>query len=513
MSGFRNIGVMGGMGPAATADFLGKLLALSGAARDQDHPRILVDCDPTIPERHAAIRGEGPSPAPRLVAMAEGLERAGAEVLCMPCNTAHAFEADIRAATKLPFVSITEQTYDKHFFTSTSRTTLQFGCPAGGKPLPTATITSTIRHGPIAGAALAAAVIDTEVRIAAGDDDGKRLVAAFGAAAPLAAHTVVALDGRRSTSTLTSPAVRVALGTGAELEWQGLTGEVGANGDGRAVTYRLKSPGLTITDPAHQASMRLAGLALQGEGQAIAPGSPFTVGSAQGSVDTVAISGGGAASPMKAAFNGLAFTSTTALDGELVGGTSAFTGTGTVGDVKLDKIEMKMSLKRVHMPSYQRVMETFTKEVYRCDAAGKAPDLAALQAKVQGDLMAMLRHGPEVSIDRIAVESGGLTGELSYGFGVEGVTEGDAALPMPALLMAHGRAHAATRLPIAWLRRLSQTSAAQLQGRVPDPASLDVMLESAQAQGWVVRDGDYVKGELSFAKGALTVNGKALGAR
>lgn len=112
MSGFRTIGVLGGMGPAATADFFGKLLAASGAGRDQDHPRVLIDCDPTLPERHAAIRGEGPSPGPRLAAMARGLATAGAEVLCMPCNTAHAFEDEIRAAVDLPFVSIIDASVD-----------------------------------------------------------------------------------------------------------------------------------------------------------------------------------------------------------------------------------------------------------------------------------------------------------------------------------------------------------------------------------------------------------------
>ncbi len=96
--GWRTIGVLGGMGPAATVDFMAKLLAASGAERDQDHPRIVVDCDPTLPDRHAAVRGEGPSPGPRLAEMARGLLALGAEVLAMPCNTAHAFEADILAA-------------------------------------------------------------------------------------------------------------------------------------------------------------------------------------------------------------------------------------------------------------------------------------------------------------------------------------------------------------------------------------------------------------------------------
>jgi len=418
-----------------------------------------------------------------------------------------------RAQARLPFVSISEQKYDKHFFTSTSTTTLQFGCPSSaGKPQPTATVTSTIRHGPIAGAAFAAAVIDTQVRIAGGNDDAQRLIAAFGTGAPLTAHTVLGFGGN-ANSTVASPAARVALGGGAELDWQGLSGEVASTGEGQAMTYRMKSPGLTLEDPAHQASMHLGAVSVQGEGRAIAPGGMLTVGTAQGSLETLTIAGGTGPSQFKAAFNGLAFTSATALDGELVGGTSSFNGSGAVGDVKLDKIEMKMSLKRLHAPSYQRVMETFTKELYRCDTPTRTPDLAALQAKIQGDLMTLLRHNPEMSIDRIAVESGGQTGELSYGFGVDGVSDADANLPMPALLVAHARAHAATRLPVAWLRQLSQTGAAKLQGSVPDPSTLDVMLDNFQTQGYVVRDGDYVKSEMSFAKGAVTVNGKVLGAK
>lgn len=113
MTGFRTIGVIGGMGPAATVDFMTKLLLAGGATRDQDHPRILVDCDPTLPDRHAAVRGAGPSLGPRLARMAEGLVGSGAEILCMPCNTAHAFERDVREAVDAPFVSIIEAAVDE----------------------------------------------------------------------------------------------------------------------------------------------------------------------------------------------------------------------------------------------------------------------------------------------------------------------------------------------------------------------------------------------------------------
>jgi aspartate racemase len=96
------------MGPAATWDFCARLSAATPAQRDQDHLRVLVDCDPRIPDRNAAMAGEGPSPAPRLAERACGLAAAGAELLCMPCNAAHAFADAVREATPLPFVDMVE---------------------------------------------------------------------------------------------------------------------------------------------------------------------------------------------------------------------------------------------------------------------------------------------------------------------------------------------------------------------------------------------------------------------
>ena len=106
----RTVGVLGGLGPAATVDFLDKLVRATPAGRDQDHVRLLVDINPAVPCRNAAVAGRGPSPGPALAEMAKGLERAGADFLVMVCNAAHAFEGEIRAAAALPFVSIVEET-------------------------------------------------------------------------------------------------------------------------------------------------------------------------------------------------------------------------------------------------------------------------------------------------------------------------------------------------------------------------------------------------------------------
>jgi aspartate racemase len=102
----RTLGVIGGMGPAATFDFCARLTAAVPAARDQDHPRILVDCDPQVPDRNAAARGEGASPGAYIAGMARRLVTGGAEVLAMPCNTAHAYRSNIEAAASAPFVDM-----------------------------------------------------------------------------------------------------------------------------------------------------------------------------------------------------------------------------------------------------------------------------------------------------------------------------------------------------------------------------------------------------------------------
>lgn len=97
------LGVLGGMGPAATLDFLAKLQAATPVSREQDHLRVLVDINPKVPDRNV----EGSDPGPVLAAMAASLRDAGAQVLAIACNTAHAYAADVRASG-LPLIDMLE---------------------------------------------------------------------------------------------------------------------------------------------------------------------------------------------------------------------------------------------------------------------------------------------------------------------------------------------------------------------------------------------------------------------
>jgi aspartate racemase len=104
------IGVLGGMGPLATLDFLHKLLAATPAARDQDHVPTVVWNVPQIPDRQMALAGTGESPLP---AMLEGIERlnaAGATRIVIPCNTAHLWFDPMAAASRAPLVHIVDAT-------------------------------------------------------------------------------------------------------------------------------------------------------------------------------------------------------------------------------------------------------------------------------------------------------------------------------------------------------------------------------------------------------------------
>ena len=112
MSATKTVGVIGGLGPMATLDFFERILKRTRAVREQDHLHLIIDNNPHFPDRNAYKRGEGPSPGPALAETARGLQTAGAHFIVMACNTTHAWEAEIRAAISVPFISIIDVTAD-----------------------------------------------------------------------------------------------------------------------------------------------------------------------------------------------------------------------------------------------------------------------------------------------------------------------------------------------------------------------------------------------------------------
>ena len=106
MSRLKTIGVLGGMGPAATAAFQQRVIDLTQAHDDADHVPLLINMNPQIPSRIQAIMDHGETPAPTLIAMAKTLERSGAQAIVMPCNTAHFYARQIEQAITIPFLNM-----------------------------------------------------------------------------------------------------------------------------------------------------------------------------------------------------------------------------------------------------------------------------------------------------------------------------------------------------------------------------------------------------------------------
>ena len=102
------LGVIGGMGPLATADFFHKLIAATPAAGDDDHVPVLIHSVPQLPSRPAAILRGGASPLPQLLQARDRLLTAGATMLAMPCNTAHHWYNDLARGIEVPFPHIAD---------------------------------------------------------------------------------------------------------------------------------------------------------------------------------------------------------------------------------------------------------------------------------------------------------------------------------------------------------------------------------------------------------------------
>ncbi|WP_449385134.1 aspartate/glutamate racemase family protein [Cellulomonas soli] len=108
------VGVIGGVGPAATVCFLDKVVRLTAADTDQEHVELVVLQHSSIPDRTAFILGTSPQdPGPVMARDARRLSSLGVDFIVVPCNTAHFFTAEVEAASSVPVLSIVDETLDE----------------------------------------------------------------------------------------------------------------------------------------------------------------------------------------------------------------------------------------------------------------------------------------------------------------------------------------------------------------------------------------------------------------
>jgi len=100
------------MGPAATVDFYAKLVRHTPAEQDQDHLRVVIWGDPSVPNRQEALLAGGTDPTPWLEEGVRRLIDAGAEIVVVPCNTVHAHVRPVMAGQPVEFIDIIDTTVE-----------------------------------------------------------------------------------------------------------------------------------------------------------------------------------------------------------------------------------------------------------------------------------------------------------------------------------------------------------------------------------------------------------------
>ena len=103
------IGVVGGVGPLATVDFMEKVVTLTEARHDQDHIKMIVEQNPQIPDRTEHLLHQGTDPTIALFATCKKLEVAEADLIAIPCNTAHAFVARMQTLLRIPVLNMLDE--------------------------------------------------------------------------------------------------------------------------------------------------------------------------------------------------------------------------------------------------------------------------------------------------------------------------------------------------------------------------------------------------------------------
>lgn len=106
----KTIGILGGMGPLATADLFRKIVLLTKAESDNEHIRVYIDNNTRIPDRTAAILFGGTDPTKEMASALRNLEACGADCIVMPCNTAHYFLPGLQKMTQTPILNMLDIT-------------------------------------------------------------------------------------------------------------------------------------------------------------------------------------------------------------------------------------------------------------------------------------------------------------------------------------------------------------------------------------------------------------------
>lgn len=109
----KKLGVLGGLGPMASAYFMRLLVDMTEAATDQEHIEVILHSKPQIPDRTSYILGKSTeNPMESMLEVVEDLTSSGVDMIAIPCITAHFFQKELESRGNCPIIHAIEETAD-----------------------------------------------------------------------------------------------------------------------------------------------------------------------------------------------------------------------------------------------------------------------------------------------------------------------------------------------------------------------------------------------------------------
>jgi hypothetical protein len=442
-----------------------------------------------------------------------------------------------------PGVKLVDQKVTKGWMNSTHEITVELGCaPAAADAASAPSLDSPkseplqftwrdrIQHGPVPGGKnIGFASIDSELVLP--PKIATEVTKVFGEKPPFQAHTVLGFAGGYTT-TLTSPAIKHVLENESQLEWQGLSMVVSGElkgGIAAGGSYTMDMPGFTLNAGKDKStgSVKVGAVHMQGKVNPD-PQSTLWINPHKG-VATLASINFSMAPPMGKPVNvqllDMKIAQESKIDKGLMGSVSQLSGKMSVNDFVVDKFDIQSSITNLHAATYQQMLNRFISQISRCDKPIASPgelEKIAMQ-EMEKDLVALMAHQLEYSVDKLALEIGGKNAELSYKLGAQGVTSDDATVPIQQLLTSKGYVHAGLKVQMGWIEQVVQKV---LEAKTADTeknakakpeqiaevmGSINKVVDKLVAKNLLIREGDTLKSNAKLQQGQVTVNDKPVG--
>lgn len=425
--------------------------------------------------------------------------------------------------------AVVEQQYTKGFFSAQSHVVLQWAPPKAPNPAGAqaeaapaqpikVVLDTTVRHGPLAGAHIAAAVAETRISMPDLDEATRKL---FEKASAPTVTTVRKLTGGHGIS-INLPAGEI-VNDGLEMRWQAMLTEVDINAGRDYVQSSIDWPELVVkaVPPASDASARrtapkpfsvvLKGVRGQSE-QRIEDGLWLVgPGESQVRLETLEVAQLGedlSVATVLASIQDMKMEAEIERNGETMGMITTVKSKGTIGPVRFDNLGFKETWARIDRQAIklfqQAMVSAYVESLSKSDKIDD-PQFATLLKETGPRFAASL---PTYSL-KIMATIDGKEGEIGYGGEIQSAPSAadiEQAGGLGLALLKTSMLSANARIPKAWLPSISKA----VTGNEMKPEEIDAMVNMAQSGGYAKVEGDNIVSALVYEKGEAKLNGKAV---